>query len=112
MLAATDVPFDASQMRKKNYQDALSKFESDDKEARKNYNEEKDEGFTSDKFETWVTQNRPSWGVSKKTLQGRSDELTQTAMAAFGLAYQEKLEKDKSDFSKAAFQAGHYPEFI
>lgn len=79
MLNAIDVPFDASKYAfrtnfdgltitnnsfsdrlenaKTKYQDALKQFESVDKDARKEYKDSKDEGFTSDNFGTWVVQN-------------------------------------------------------
>lgn len=47
----------ALRLQKKNYQDALTEFESQDKEARGGYKDEKDGGSTSDNFKTWVTQN-------------------------------------------------------
>ncbi|KAJ9199760.1 hypothetical protein DTO207G8_391 [Paecilomyces variotii] len=134
MLNAIDVPFDASKYAfrtnfdgltitnnsfsdrlenaKTKYQDALTQFESVDKDARKEYKDSKDEGFTSDNFGTWVVQNYPQWSNEKSILEARGTELTQIAMAAFGPAYQEKHRKDQSAFNNAAYQAGHHPEIV
>ncbi|KAJ9302393.1 hypothetical protein DTO271G3_1259 [Paecilomyces variotii] len=133
MLNAIDVPFDASKYAfrtnfdgltmtdnsissrledaKKSYQNALTEFESKDKKAREAYKADKDEGCPDD-FGTWVTRYDRLWSTAKADLQGRGAQLTQTAMFAFGQAYQEKLQKDQSAFNNAAFQAGHNPEFI
>ncbi|KAE8312097.1 hypothetical protein BDV41DRAFT_539761 [Aspergillus transmontanensis] len=134
MLDATEVPFDASQFAfrtnfdgfstdnpaltsqlesaKNSYRDALLTFESQDKDAREQYKDEKDDGLTTAPFKDWAPQNYPSWFQAKQSLMAAGSRLTQIALAAFGPAYQDKLGKEQSDFSQAAYQAGHYPEFF
>ncbi|KAE8343815.1 hypothetical protein BDV24DRAFT_25762 [Aspergillus arachidicola] len=134
MLDATEVPFDASQFAfrtnfdgfstanpaltiqleqaKNRYRDELLTFESQDKDAREQYKDAKDNGLTTAPFGHWAPENYPSWDQAKRSLMAAGAQLTQIAMEAFGRAYQDKFGKEQSDFNQAAYQAGHYPELF
>ncbi|KAI9927418.1 hypothetical protein ASPWEDRAFT_61597 [Aspergillus wentii DTO 134E9] len=135
MLDAVEVPFDASKLAfrtnfdglstsnpalqlqlenvTKSYQSALTNFASEDKNAREDYQDQKDNGLTDASFGTWVKQGDcPQWIAAKNQLESAGAQLTQAAMNAFGQDYQQKLGKEQSDFSREAHQAGHWPEMF
>ncbi|KAE8366052.1 hypothetical protein BDV27DRAFT_125929 [Aspergillus caelatus] len=95
---------------KESYKCALKMFESADKEAREEYQNNKEAGLTIDTFGTWVMQNDPVWVAQRAEAEARGAALTSAAMFAFGQDYMQKIQQGQSEMAQEAYRAGFTPE--
>ncbi|KAK6810689.1 hypothetical protein RU639_013489 [Aspergillus parasiticus] len=110
-LAASDPASSACvEDAKIHYQDALKKFENEDKKAREEYQQAKNAGLTTESFEDWVLSNFPQWPSAKNELQANGARLSNAGMNAFGYTYMERCQQRQADLIAAALRAGYQPE--
>ncbi|OQE14140.1 hypothetical protein PENFLA_c040G05611 [Penicillium flavigenum] len=94
------------------YQKALARYESEDKKARKEHSEEREEGMTENEFKDWVLQNYPALSQSRAELSQLGSQLSNAAAHAFGSAYTEKLQKEQAELNQAGWMEGYQPDFF
>ncbi|KNG91588.1 hypothetical protein ANOM_000188 [Aspergillus nomiae NRRL 13137] len=94
------------------YQDALEKFGMQDERARERYEQDTNDGLTTDKFEHWVINNVPQWAQARAELGNYGAALSQAAFQAFGDDYHRKISQGQQDLMIAARQAGCDPQYF
>ncbi|RAH47299.1 uncharacterized protein BO95DRAFT_441432 [Aspergillus brunneoviolaceus CBS 621.78] len=134
MVAATDIPFDASkhayrtdtaglqvvdenfaaryETAAKEFEDALNKFASTDKEARQAYIDQQPYMPETIAFGDWVQRSYPSWIEAEGVLRYKGQNLTQYAYMTFGPdAYEKKIKDQRTQqLISPALKAGYTPQ--